>query len=101
MTLFYFRSDENRNCLFSAFSFVMIKNNRYADNLRILAPTELYLNSEFYAKHTSFIKVMNSPSGVFKNLDTLLALLVLHGALNFDKIKTELVKVNSSIFVFY
>ena len=47
----------------------MSGNKRYVDNLRILASTELYLNSEFYAKHPSFVKVMNSQSGVFSALD--------------------------------
>ena len=55
----------------------MSGDNRYVDDLRILlASVELYLNSEFYAKHPSFVKVMNSNSGVFKNVDTLLALSV-------------------------
>ena len=31
------------------------------------------IESEFYAKHPSFVKVMNSHSGVFDNIDTLLA----------------------------
>ena len=74
MILFCFRSEENGNCLFSAFSIVMSGDNRYVDDLRILASIELYLNSEFYAKCPSFVKVMNSHSGVFNNVDTLLAL---------------------------
>ena len=41
----------------------MSGNNRYVDDLRILASIELYLNSEIYAKHPSFVKVMNSHSG--------------------------------------
>ena len=69
MIFFRFRSDKNGNYLFSAFSIVMSGDNRYADNLRILASVELYLNSEFYAKHPSFVKVMNSHSGVFSALD--------------------------------
>ena len=62
------------------------------DDLRILASIELYLNSEFYAKHPSFVKVMNSHSGVFNNVDTLLALSVSHGALDSGKTKIEQVK---------
>ena len=92
MILFCFRSDKNRNCLFSAFSIVINGDNRYVDDLRILASIELYLNSEFYAKHPSFVKVMNSHSGVFNNVDTLLALSVSHGALDSGKTKMELVK---------
>ena len=71
--MFWFRSDENGNCLLSAFSIVMSGDNRYDDDLRILASIELYLNSEFDTKHSSFVKVINSHSGVFNNADTLLA----------------------------
>ena len=92
MILFCFRSEENGNCLFSAFSIVMSGDNRYVDDLRILASIELYLNSEFYAKHPSFVKVMNSHSGVFNNVDTLLALSVSHSALDSGKTKMELMK---------
>ena len=60
----------------------MSGGNRYVDDLRILASIELYLNSEFYAKHTSFAKVMNSHSGVFNKVDTLSALSVSHSALD-------------------
>ena len=69
----------------------MSGNNRYGDNIRILASIELYLNSEFYAKHRSFVKVINSQSVVFNNVDTLLALSVSHGALDSPKTKMELV----------
>ena len=92
MVLFCLRSEENGNCLFSAFSIVMSGDNRYVDDLRVLASIELYLNSEFYTKHPSFVKVMNSHSGVFNNVDTLLALSVSHSALDSSKIKLELVK---------
>ena len=40
------------------------RDERGIDDLRILAYIELYLNSEFYAKHPSFVKVMNSHSGI-------------------------------------
>ena len=53
---------------------------------------ELYLNSEFYVKHPSFVKVLNSHSGVFNNVDTLFALSVWHGPLDSGKSKMELVK---------
>ena len=69
----------------------MSGNNRYVDDLRILVSIELYLNSKFYAKHSSFMKVMNSHSGVFNNVDTLLALSVLYDALDSGKTKIELV----------
>ena len=55
------------------------------DDLRILASIKLYLNSEFYAKHPSFAKVMNIHSGVFHNVDTLLALSISHCALASSK----------------
>ena len=67
----------------------MSGDNRHVDDLRILTFIELYLNSEFYAKYPSFVKVMNSHSGIFNNVDTLLALSVSHGALNFGKTKTK------------
>ena len=91
MILFCFRSDENKSCLFSTFSIVTSDGNRYVNDLRALASIESYLNSELYAKHPSFVKVMNSHCGVF-NVDTLLALSVSHGALDSGKTKMELVK---------
>ena len=57
-----------------------------------MASIELYLSSEFYAKHPSFVKVMNSHSGVFNDFDTLLSLSVSHGALDSGKTNMELVK---------
>ena len=92
MILFCFRSDENRNCLFSAFSIVVSSDTRYADDLRILPSIELYLNSEFYPKHPSFVKVLNSHSGRFNNVDTLLALSLSSGALDSVKTRMEQVK---------
>ena len=59
MTLHCFRSHENRNCLFSAFSIVMSGDNRYTDDLRMLKSIKLYLNSEIYAKRPSYVKVIN------------------------------------------
>ena len=70
----------------------MSGNSTYIDDLRILAATELYLNSEFYAKHPSLVKVMNSYYGVFNNVNTWIALSVSHGALDSGKTKMELVK---------
>ena len=93
MILFCFRSDENGNCLFSAFYIVRSGNKRYVDDLRILESIGLYLNSEFYTKQPSFVKVMNSYSGVFNNVDTLLALSVSRGA----ETKMELVKEELTI----
>ena len=89
MILFCFRSNKNGNCLFSAFSVVMSGNNSYIDDLRILASTELYLNWEFYAKHPTFVKVMNNDDN---NVGTLLALSASHGALDSAKTKMKLVK---------
>ena len=70
----------------------MSGGNRYVDDLRILACIELYLNSAFYGKHPSSVKVMNSYCGVFNNVNTLLASSVSHGALDSGKTKMELVK---------
>ena len=94
MILFCFRSNENRNCLFSAFSIVVSSDTRYADDLWILPSIELYLNSEFYAKHPSFVKVLNSHSGMFNNVDTLVLLILL-------KPKGNRWKKKLSIFVVY
>ena len=71
---------------------VMSGDNRYFDDLRILVSIELYLNSEFQAKHLSFVNVMNSHSGVFNHLETLLALSVSLSALDSGKTKMDLVK---------
>ena len=70
----------------------MSGNNKFVDDLRILTSIELHLNSEFYVKYPSFVKVMNSHSGAFYNVNTLLALLVSHGALDSGKPKIDLVK---------
>ena len=51
---------------------------------------ELFLISEFYDKHQTFVKVMNNHSGAFNNVGTLLALSVSHGALDSGKTKMEL-----------
>ena len=75
----------------------MSGNNRYVDDLRILASIELYLDSGFYSKRQSFVKGMNGHSGVFNNAGTLLALSVSHGALDSGKIKMELVKKEAHI----
>ena len=93
MILFCFKSYENGNCLFSTFSIAISADNKYVYDLRILESIELYLNSEFYVKQSSFVKVMNSHSDVF-NVDTFLALSVWHGAVDSGKTKMELVKVN-------
>ena len=70
----------------------MSGSNRYVDDLRILESIEWYLNSEFYPKHPSFVEVVNSHSGVFNNIDTLLPLSVSHGAFDSRKTKIDLVK---------
>ena len=71
---------------------MMSGDNRYVDDSGILTSIELHLNSEFYSNHPSFVKVMNSHSGVFNNVDTMLALSVSHGALDSAKTKMELMK---------
>ena len=86
-----FRFDKNGICLFSVFSIVMSGNNRYVDDLRILAYIEFFLNSEFQAQHPSFVKVMNTHAGAFNNVDTLVALPVLHGTLHCGRNKMKLV----------
>ena len=66
-------------------------DNRYADDLSLLSFIELCLNSEFYAKQAAFAKVMNSHSGIFSNINTVLAFSVSHDTF-FGKTKMELVK---------
>ena len=51
----------------------------------------MFLISEFYDKHQTFVKVMNNHSGAFNNADNLLALSISHGALDSGKTKMELV----------
>ena len=75
----------------------MSGDSKYFDDLRILVFIELYLNSEFYTKHRSFVKAMNSHSGVFNNL---LALSVSHSALDSGKTKMELVKQEEALSIF-
>ena len=70
----------------------MSGKNKFVDGLRIWTSIELHLNSEFNVKYPSFVKVMNSHSGAFNNVNTLLALLVSHGALDSGKTKMDLVK---------
>ena len=48
----------------------MSGERRHIDDLRILTFIELCLNSGFYTKHPSFVKVMNSHYGVFNNVIT-------------------------------
>ena len=87
-----FRTYENGNFLSSAFSIVMNMNSRYVDDLRILASIKLYLNSQSYARHPSFVKVINTESGVSNIVDTFLVLPVLYFFLNSGKTKMELLK---------
>ena len=86
------RSQANGNCLFSTFSIAICGDNRYVDDLRILAAIELYLNSEFYSKHPSFISLISNHSKVFSSIDTILAISVSQNALDSNKTKGELVQ---------
>ena len=70
----------------------MCGDNRYVDDLRILTAIELYLNSEFYSKHPSFISLISKHSKVFSSIDTILAISVSHNALDSNKTKRELVQ---------
>ena len=70
----------------------MCGDNRYVDDLRILTAIELYLNSEFYSKHPSFISLISKHSKVFSSIDTILAISVSHNALDSNKTKGELVQ---------
>ena len=59
-----------------------------ADDFRILTSIELYLNSEFCANYSSFVKVINS----YSNAETLLVLSVSQNGPHSGKTKIELVK---------
>ena len=56
--VYLFRSQANVNCLFSTFSIAMFGDNKNVDDLRTVI--ELYLNSEFYSKHSSFISLIEN-----------------------------------------
>ena len=86
------RSQANGNRLFSTFSMAMCGDNRYVHDLRILTAIELYLNSEFYSKHPSFISFISKYSKFFSTVDTILAISVSHNALDSNKSKGELVQ---------
>ena len=88
MFFFCFRCKVYGTCLVS-FSVAMSGNSRYTDDLSMILFTELYLNSEFYAKHPSFVKVMNSHSG---DSGTLLGFSFSSEALDSSKTKIVLVK---------
>ena len=70
----------------------MCGDNRYVDDLRNLTAIELYLNSEFYSKHPSFISLIRKHSKVFGSIDTILAISVSHNALDSNKAEGELVQ---------
>ena len=82
----------------------MCGDNRYVDDLRILtAIIELYLNLEFYSKHSSFILLISKHSQVFISIATILAMSVSHNALDSNKTKGELVQneaINMCIHIF-
>ena len=77
----------------------MCGDNRYVDDLRILTAIELYLNSEFYSKHPSFISLISNHLKVFSSIDTILAISVSHNALYSNKTKGDLVQNEAKIYV--
>ena len=90
--LFNFRSEANRNCLFLAFSIAMFGDNKYVNDLRILATIELYVNPGFYSQHPTFTLLLNNNPCVFNSIDTILVLSVSHNALDTNKTKGDLVQ---------
>ena len=90
--LFTFRSEANGNCLFSAFSIAMCRDNRYVNDLRILTAIELYVNPGFYSQHQTFTLLLNNNPGVFNRIDTILPISFSHNALDTNKTKGELVQ---------
>ena len=64
-------------------------NNKYVQDLKTLTAVELYLNSEFYSKHSSFILLLSELSKVFSSIDTILAISFSNNALDSNKTKRE------------
>ena len=89
---FTFRSEANGNCLFSAFSIAMCRDNRYVNHLRILTGIDLYVNPGFYSQHPTFTLLLNNNPGVFNSIDTILPISFSHNALDTNKTKGELVQ---------
>ena len=89
---FTFRSEANGNCLFSAFSIAMCRDNRYVNHLRILTGIDLYVNPGFYSQHPTFTLLLNNNPGVFNSMDTILPISFSHNALDTNKTKGELVQ---------
>ena len=75
-----------------AFSIAMCGDNRYVDGLRTLTAIELYLNSEFYSNHPSFISLISKDSKVFSTIVTILAISVSDNAVDSNKTKGDLVQ---------
>ena len=48
------------NCLYSAISVRMVRNNSLIHLLRILTSLELFLNNEFYSRHPVLTNVYNN-----------------------------------------
>ena len=97
---YLFRSQANDNCLFSTFSMVLCRDNRYLNGLRILAAIEFCLISDFYREHASFISLSDTKHwNVFIGLDTRLAASVSHNAL--DQYESSFKKEAVSIFKYF
>ena len=82
--VYFPRSQVNSNYLFLAFSIAMCGDNKY---VVIETAIELYLNSDFYSKLSSFISLISKHAKVFSSIDTILAISVSHNA--FDSNKTK------------
>ena len=70
----------------------MCGDNRYVNDLRILAAKELYVNRGFYSQHPIFTLLLNNNPGVINGRDTILAISVSHNPLDTNKTKKELVQ---------
>ena len=92
LSFFTFRSEVNSNCLFSAFLIAMCGDNRYENELRILAAIELYVSPWLYSQYSIFTLLLNNNPGVFNNIDTILVISVSHNAVDTNKTKGELVQ---------
>ena len=73
----------------------MCGDNRYVNNLRILAAIELYVNPEFYGQHPIFTLLLNNNPSVFNSIDTILAISVFHNALDTDKTKAKFAQLEA------
>ena len=75
---FFYSSQANGNCLYSAISVYLIGHSGLVDKLRVLVCLELYLHSEFYASHPNFHYAFNFHRDLFAKLRSIFLFSVTH-----------------------